>query len=197
MLVEFGGFGDDGRWLGGAGVHILEEGSGRGGRSVQPLLLQLVVLRFGVAAGAIGALHYPPTPAAAGGRWRRRRSIHSTAENLGHATPDKQPGSFCFLAGLGLRILRCAGRCSTPSCARSPGCHCKETLQSNGDHWDGWDDGQVASAARVRARGSSCRERGVSRGSALFFLLLTPGLHPSVPAGPPVCLSYPSPLLPR
>lgn len=80
LLVEFGGFGYDGRWFGGARVHILEERSGRGRRSVQSLLLQLVVLRFGVACRAIGALHNTPTPAA-GRRWRKR-SIHSKIDRV-------------------------------------------------------------------------------------------------------------------
>lgn len=62
--LHIGGFWYDGRWFGGAGVHIFEEMSGRGRRTVQSLLLQRVILRFGLATRAIRALHYTPTPAA-------------------------------------------------------------------------------------------------------------------------------------
>ena len=77
LLAEFRGLGNEGRWLGGARVHILEERSRRGRRSVQPLLLKLLVAwrldddggcggggGGGVAPRAVGAVHCTPsTPA--------------------------------------------------------------------------------------------------------------------------------------
>lgn len=95
LLVQFGGFRYDGRWFGGAGVHILEERSGRGRRSVQSLLLQLVVLRFGVASRAVGALHSTATPTS--GARRRKKTINPQRRARSPTGSTRKTGSFLGL----------------------------------------------------------------------------------------------------